>query len=179
MQQVHQDYLRVGTDILISNNFWTSPTRMEPVGLKDEWEDYARAAASIALEARNRMNPDAFVFGGMAPPDLQRLSKEPDVKLFGKDEYRKEYLDHAKVLADIGIDALLPTSTSDSSRTASPQWMPARKQVFLCLSVSGIYRTTERCSTAKLSRISRRPSRAILSRESCLCVRSRRTWDPA
>ena len=31
--QVHQDYLRVGADIIISNNFWTSPTRLAPIGL--------------------------------------------------------------------------------------------------------------------------------------------------
>jgi S-methylmethionine-dependent homocysteine/selenocysteine methylase len=29
VQQVHQDYLRVGADIITSNNFWTIPTAME------------------------------------------------------------------------------------------------------------------------------------------------------
>ena len=29
VQQVHQDYLRVGADIITSNNFWTTPTAME------------------------------------------------------------------------------------------------------------------------------------------------------
>ena len=38
VQQVHQDYLRVGADILISNNFWTCPSRMGPIGLGDEWK---------------------------------------------------------------------------------------------------------------------------------------------
>ena len=28
VQQVHQDYLRVGADIILSNNFWTIPTRL-------------------------------------------------------------------------------------------------------------------------------------------------------
>ena len=29
VQQVHQDYFRVGADIIISNNFWTTPTSMD------------------------------------------------------------------------------------------------------------------------------------------------------
>ncbi len=33
VQQVHQDYLRVGADIITSNNFWTGPTRLERCGL--------------------------------------------------------------------------------------------------------------------------------------------------
>lgn len=33
VRQVHQDYLRVGADIITSNNFWTAPTRLERCGL--------------------------------------------------------------------------------------------------------------------------------------------------
>ena len=44
VQQVHQDYLRVGADIITSNNFWTSPTRMATVGMQDRWREYAAAA---------------------------------------------------------------------------------------------------------------------------------------
>ena len=37
VQHVHQDYLRVGADIITSNNFWTSPTRL--AGFAAEWLD--------------------------------------------------------------------------------------------------------------------------------------------
>lgn len=35
VQQVHSDYLRVGADIIISNNFWTTPTRLDYIGERD------------------------------------------------------------------------------------------------------------------------------------------------
>ena len=33
VQQVHQDYLRVGADIIISNNFWATPHRLNSIEL--------------------------------------------------------------------------------------------------------------------------------------------------
>ena len=109
VQQVHQDYLRVGADILISNNFWTSPTRMSPIGLGDRWQDYARAAVRNAIRARDGMNPEAYVAGGMAPPCQQRRSEgrnDPDVVVLGETAFQKEIADHARLLADEGVDLL-------------------------------------------------------------------------
>ena len=53
VQQVHQDYIRCGADVIISNNFWTGPSRLEPIGLADRWEEYSRAAARNAVKARD------------------------------------------------------------------------------------------------------------------------------
>ena len=108
VQQVHQDYLRVGADILISNNFWTSPSRMEPIGLKDDWSKYARASAENAIRARDALKPEAYVTGGMAPPCLANTQGQSDVALMGAAAFRDEYAEHAKLLADAGVDALLP-----------------------------------------------------------------------
>ena len=71
VQQVHQDYLRVGADIITSNNFWTAPTRLERCGLGGEWRSFARAAAENALKARDKLNPEAYVAGGIAAATLQ------------------------------------------------------------------------------------------------------------
>ncbi len=111
VRQVHQDYLRVGADIIISNNFWTSPTRLEPIGLRKKWRVYACAAGKNAIRARNALNPEAYVAGGMAPPCLQRLTEgrnDPDVVVMGEKAYRKEFADHARLLADVGVDILWP-----------------------------------------------------------------------
>ena len=51
VQQVHQDYLRVGADILISNNFRTTRTRLAPVGLVA----IRRYRTRIAERARTRL----------------------------------------------------------------------------------------------------------------------------
>ena len=110
VRQVHTDYLRVGADAIISNNFWTGPTRMASVGLADDWERYARAAGENAVAARDAANPDAYVFGGIAPPAISAAAGQQtrsDVVTLGATGFRKEYGDQARVLASSGVDAIL------------------------------------------------------------------------
>ena len=110
VQQVHQDYLRVGADIIISNNFRTTRTRLAPVGLGDRWKEYAEAGGRLAVKARNAINPEAYVAGGMAAPGLGMLHDRPetDVEIMGEQEYRREFAEHARVLAETGVDVMLP-----------------------------------------------------------------------
>ena len=113
VQQVHQDYLRVGADIIISNNFWTTPSRMERVGLRDRWQEYARAAGRNAIRAREEGNPEAYVAGGIAAPTLRSGTETPvaDVEILGKEAFHQEYAEHAELLADIGVDVILAEYT--------------------------------------------------------------------
>src|SRR4029077_20192398 len=85
VEQVHQDYLRGGADVIISNNFRTTRTRLAPVGLGDRWQEYARAGGRLAVQARNAINPEAYVAGGMAAPGLGMLHEQPgtDVQIMG------------------------------------------------------------------------------------------------
>ncbi len=108
VREVHGDYLRAGADIIISNNFWTSPTRMAPIGLGDRWEAYARAAAENAIAARDAVNPAAYVAGGIAPPCVQRQSegRQSDVDIVEEEGYRRELGAHAKLLAGVGVDVI-------------------------------------------------------------------------
>jgi S-methylmethionine-dependent homocysteine/selenocysteine methylase len=110
VQQVHQDYLRVGADIIISNNFRTTRTRLAPVGLGDRWAEYARAGGQNAVRARNAINPEAYVAGGMSAPGLGMLYDRSgtDVEIMGEAEYRREFAEHSRILADTGVDVMLP-----------------------------------------------------------------------
>ncbi len=111
VREVHQDYLRCGAEILISNNFWTTPSRLTPLDLPYSWQDYVRAGGENALAARDAMNPEAYVSGGIAPPYVHdHLSGEPrsDVAVMGREAYRQEFAGPAKILVDLGVDFLLP-----------------------------------------------------------------------
>ena len=109
VRQVHQDYLRVGADIIISNNFWTIPSRLQGIGLADRWEEYARAAGENALWAREAGNPEAYVAGGIAAPSMQSAGEDPkaDVDSMGAEAFRTEYVEHATLLAGLGVDLIL------------------------------------------------------------------------
>ncbi len=111
VQQVHSDYLRVGADIITSNNFWTTPTRLDSIGERRAWRTYATAAIRNAVEARNAMRQEAYVAGGIAAPSLQGAmsptSPVSDARALGLEAYRREWADHAKLLADEGADLIL------------------------------------------------------------------------
>ena len=105
VEQVHRDYLRVGAEIIISNNFWTNPTRLGTIGLRGRWEEYASAAGRIAIAARDAGNPEAYVAGGMAPPTA--ATGPSGVAQMGAASFHKEYADHARLLAGLGVDLIL------------------------------------------------------------------------
>ena len=94
VRAVHEDYLRLGADIIISNSFWTIPSRLAKIGMESMWEEGARLAADLAIRARDSVNPEAYVAGSMAPPGAGDLSRE--------------FADLSRVLADAGVDFLLP-----------------------------------------------------------------------
>ena len=109
VQQVHRDYLRVGADIIISNNFWTIPSAMELIGLRDRWKEYAAAAADNAVKARAAGNPQAYVAGGIAAPTLNARTESDasDVEQMGAEAFREEFVEPAQLLADAGADVIL------------------------------------------------------------------------
>ena len=109
VRQVHSDYLRVGADIIISNNFWTSPTRLEMIGERDNWREYATASIRNAVEARDAMRSDAYVAGGIAAPGVQQrfapgIVAVSDTHELGLEACRTEWAEHAKLVADRGAD---------------------------------------------------------------------------
>ena len=110
VQQIHADYLRVGADILVSNNFWTGATRMATGGLEGRWRQYARAGGENAVKARDAMNTEAYVTAGMSTPWVAQLqgNDESDVKLMGKSSLRDEFTEHSKAIAETGVDVMLP-----------------------------------------------------------------------
>ena len=75
VREIHEDYLRAGADIIISNNFYTTPAMLERIGKRDEWEAYTRRGGELAIQARDAVNPDAYVAGGIAPPYAVRPAR--------------------------------------------------------------------------------------------------------
>ena len=118
VQRVHQDYLRLGADVITSNNFWTSRPKLAEVGLAGRWEEIARRAGELALAARDAVNREAYVAGGIAPPvwtedadaaakkggnPAWRANREPRPR----EELRRELSDQARLLAGLGVDLIL------------------------------------------------------------------------
>jgi S-methylmethionine-dependent homocysteine/selenocysteine methylase len=93
LRQVHEDYLRAGAEIIITNTFFTNRPMLDRIGQGERWEEYARRAVRIAREARDRVNPQAYVAGGFAPPFSGSL--------------RHTFQDVSGLLAEEGVDFLI------------------------------------------------------------------------
>ena len=111
VQQVHQDYLRVGADIIISNNFWTIPSAMDLIGLRDQWREYAAAAADNAMKARANGNPRRLRCWRHCCADhgcaygQRGLGRRADG---GRSSTVAEFVEPAQVLVEAGADMILP-----------------------------------------------------------------------
>jgi S-methylmethionine-dependent homocysteine/selenocysteine methylase len=93
VRAVHEDYFSGGADMVTSNSFWTTRPKLAVIGQADRWEEYTRAAGDLAVNARDAVNPEAYVAGGIAPP--------------GSGDLRKEFEDQARVRAGAGVDLML------------------------------------------------------------------------
>ena len=117
VSQIHTDYLDLGADIITTNTFWGNRCRMAVAGLGDDWEEYTRLAAEIALAARDDTNPEAYVAGGIAPSP-------------GLGDSYEDLRDQAAVLAEMGVDAILTeyvgsvAKVRQSVRAAAPAGLP-------------------------------------------------------
>jgi len=100
VREVHEAYFKVGADIATTNSFWTNSVKLGLVGLADKAAEYTRLAGRLAIEARDRLRPDAYVAGGMAPPRGGRSPVDPL-------DLPREFAMQAEALKESGVDVLL------------------------------------------------------------------------
>lgn len=104
VRAVHEDYLRVGADIITTNSFWSNRTRLARLGEADRMEEYTRVSVELAREAVDESGCDAYVAGSMAPPTGRR---SPGNMVAATDDMAGEFRDQAAVLAEAGSDFIL------------------------------------------------------------------------
>ena len=110
LRQVHQDYIRNGAEIVISNTFATHWHALADAGVEADFEAYNRLGVEIAIEARElEHKPDVLVAGGISywswsrnPPSLKAL----------KDETARQ----AAIMAAAGADLLMLEMMVDIDR---------------------------------------------------------------
>jgi homocysteine S-methyltransferase len=100
VREVHEDYFKVGADIATTNSFWTNSVKLGLVGLADKAAEYTRLSGEIAVEARDRLRPEAYVAGGMAPPHGGRAPVDPI-------DLPREFALQSRALKESGVDLLL------------------------------------------------------------------------
>jgi methionine synthase I (cobalamin-dependent) len=88
LQRVHEDYLLAGADIVTTNTFNTSRSKLVMRRLDflaDRADELTRRATEIALQARDHVRPEAYVAGSISAP---RYKDRPITDSEMTDEYR-------------------------------------------------------------------------------------------
>ena len=106
--QVHESYIRAGSNVIIANTFATAPHILEHMGLANQTEKINTDAVKLALQARENSGEDVCVAASMssAPAfDATRLPVE--------EKYRESYMREAEILAAAGAELIVTEMMMD------------------------------------------------------------------
>jgi S-methylmethionine-dependent homocysteine/selenocysteine methylase len=106
VRAIHEDYLRVGADIITANSYNSNRGQLATVGAADRMEELSRLAVQLAVQARDRMNPSASVAGSIAPTNRFPRGWDP-ARVAPPEQLAREWGDQSAVLAEAGSDVIL------------------------------------------------------------------------
>jgi methionine synthase I (cobalamin-dependent) len=115
LQQIHEDYLRAGADIITTNTFRTHRRALAPSGNADRALELTRRAVEIARAAIDGVESDSpkFIAGSISTlEDCYRPDLVPS-----DEELRTEHLERIRHLLACGVDLIL-IETINSIREA-------------------------------------------------------------
>ena len=102
IRQIHEDYIRVGAEVIITNTFWTSRKGLEKGSLDSKTSEINRKAVKLAIEARQNVKADKDIFIAGSMSTFFPMS-DPNVIPSYK-EALANYREQAQILAEAGID---------------------------------------------------------------------------
>ena len=110
VRQVHEDYIRCGAQILISNTFSTSRHVLQDAGLEEHFDMLNRRGVELAREARsNVLSPNVLVAGGITHWSF--TNQYPPHK-----ELQANVEDQSAIMADAGADLIMLEMMADVER---------------------------------------------------------------
>ncbi|MFQ5983965.1 MAG: homocysteine S-methyltransferase family protein [Alphaproteobacteria bacterium] len=111
IREVHEDYIGAGADVIITNTFSTARHVLGPAGLGDKVAEANRRAVALAKEARDKAAGDRPVWiAGSISSFIAGLDPE---NMPGPDEFKANYREQAKLLAEAGVDLIVLEMMSD------------------------------------------------------------------
>ncbi len=100
---VHEDYIRAGADVVITNTFPAAKHVLEEAGLGERFRELNGRAAELAREAREGVGREGVYVAGSISTFPARLNHDYDP---GEQVARANYREQAEVLAESGVDLL-------------------------------------------------------------------------
>jgi S-methylmethionine-dependent homocysteine/selenocysteine methylase len=111
VREMHEDYVRAGADVLITDTFATARHVLEPAGLGDRVRALNARAVELAQEARERA-------GAGRPVAIAGSLSSFRSDVVPGDQLESSYREQAEVLAEAGVDLLALEMLSGAGRAA-------------------------------------------------------------
>ena len=104
LRGVHEDYIRAGAEVIMTNTFSTARHMLEPAGYGAEVAEINRRAVALALEARDRVaGREVAVAGSIA----NFVADERDPHWLSPDILRATFEEQAQLLAEAGVELIV------------------------------------------------------------------------
>ncbi|MFQ5933123.1 MAG: homocysteine S-methyltransferase family protein [Dehalococcoidia bacterium] len=105
VRAIHEDYIRAGAEIIITNSFATGRASLERAGLGDRTTELNRLAVRLAQEARDNVASDRPVFiAGSMSTFLPKLDATVTPSY---EAALADYREQSQILAEAGADLIL------------------------------------------------------------------------
>ncbi len=114
VREVHEDYIRAGADLIITNTFPTARHVLEPAGMGEQFRELNIRAVTLAKEAReNAAERAVFIAGSISTfTAWYDYGYEPRAE-----RARANYREQAEVLAESGVDVIALEMMRDVEQT--------------------------------------------------------------
>ena len=114
VREVHEDYIRAGADVIITNTFATARHVLEPAEMGEQFRELNTRAVTLAKQAReNAADRPVFSAGSISTFTARYdYSYEPRAE-----KARANYREQAEVLAESGVDVIALEMMRDLEQT--------------------------------------------------------------
>ena len=115
VREVHEDYIKAGAEIIITNTFATARHVLEPAGMGGQFRALNIRAVTLAKEAREDVaDGPVFIAGSISTMSARAdNSYEPRAE-----KARENYREQAEVLAESGVDVIVLEMMRDLEQTS-------------------------------------------------------------
>ncbi len=114
VREVHEDYIRAGADVIITNTFATARHVLEPADMGEQFRELNTRAVTLAKQAQeNAADRPVFIAGSISTFTARYdYSYEPRTE-----KARANYREQAAVLAETGVDVVALEMMRDIEQT--------------------------------------------------------------
>jgi S-methylmethionine-dependent homocysteine/selenocysteine methylase len=105
VQDIHEQYIRAGADVIIANTFPAGRVVLESAGHGDEFEEINRRAVAAAFRAREAVGSSTIVAGAIGGLPTA-ANADFTFRGLSEDELFDGFREQAVLLADSGVDLL-------------------------------------------------------------------------